>query len=98
MLILYFAIGTVVMKFVKKKEGIAVIPNVTFWRSAPVLVKVRRSFFFQKMTLATVCASANGYGSGGPNTVPVVCLLGLVYVSRCILCSCERRFHVDVFF
>ena len=48
MLILYFAIGTVVMKFVKKKEGIAVIPNVTFWRSAPVLVKVRRSFFFRK--------------------------------------------------
>lgn len=39
-LILYVVIGTVTMKFVKKKEGIEVIPNVTFWRVIPVLVKV----------------------------------------------------------
>ncbi|XP_052813708.1 uncharacterized protein LOC128240840 [Mya arenaria] len=38
-LILYLVVGAIFMKFVKKKEGAEVIPNLTFWRSVPVLVK-----------------------------------------------------------
>lgn len=38
-LIMYFVIGILTMKFVKRKEGIEIIPNVTFWRTLPVLIK-----------------------------------------------------------
>ena len=39
-LIVYFIVGAVVMKFVKKAEGKEIIPNLTFWKAVPVLVKV----------------------------------------------------------
>jgi hypothetical protein len=39
-LFLYFVVGVVFMKFVKKKEGAEIVPNIIFWKSLPVLVKV----------------------------------------------------------
>ncbi|XP_053374578.1 uncharacterized protein LOC123530760 [Mercenaria mercenaria] len=51
--VLYFVVGTVIMKFVLKKEGIEVIPNVVLWRSVPVLIKTGFLFMISKCRKST---------------------------------------------
>lgn len=47
-LFLYFVVGVVFMKFVKKKEGAEIVPNIIFWKSLPVLVKSGGVFIVSK--------------------------------------------------
>lgn len=45
--ILYWPIGIVVNKFVRKKEGIEIVPNISFWKDLPFLVKDGFLFLFK---------------------------------------------------
>jgi len=36
----YFIVGGLVMYFYKGARGVEVIPNYTFWRGLPILIKV----------------------------------------------------------
>jgi len=42
--ILYFLIGIIFMKFAKKAQGPEIIPNIEFWKGLPSLVKVNISY------------------------------------------------------
>ena len=51
--ILYFIVGFILCKFVWKKEGLEVIPNVAFWKDLPFLLKDGVMFWvdlFRKLT------------------------------------------------
>lgn len=44
----YLVGGTVYCKFVAKKEGVEIIPNVHFWIALPGLVKDGHLFLYRK--------------------------------------------------
>jgi len=44
MVVVYLIAGVLILKFVKKEEGINLIPNRTIWVKIPGLVKVKYTF------------------------------------------------------
>ena len=42
-IVLYFIIGSVVMYTAKGARGVEMIPNYTFWRDLPFLIKVAQN-------------------------------------------------------
>jgi hypothetical protein len=44
-IVLYFVIGTIIGKFVQKKEGLEIIPQFALWKDIPFLLKDGAMFF-----------------------------------------------------
>lgn len=68
--IIYWPVGIIVNKFIRKKEGIEIVPNVTFWKDLPFLVKDGFLFLFKDIIYEKIITKIVAKVRGRPSYEP----------------------------